>query len=172
MTNNYLNEIIKFEDIVNFNALSLKREYDLNYEDFLDLKQEGYLHLVKYANSYKDKGFSFKHFCNVSLKRCMRRYVFRKILTRKNIDNELNLDISKEDNIDFDLIGEKIDVYRLIDTLSFDSEDDKFAFIFKLEGDTDVEIGKTLRMSNMQVKRSINTTIKRIQRILNLKECC
>ena len=172
MANNYLNEIIKFEDIVNFNALSLKREYDLSYEDFLDLKQEGYLHLVKYANSYKDNGFSFKHFCNVSLKRCMRRYVFRKILTRKNIDNELNLDISKEYNIDFDLIGEKIDVYRLIDTLSFDVEDDKFAFIFKLEGDTDVEIGKTLRMSNMQVKRSINTTIKRIQKILNLKECC
>lgn len=168
----YLDEIIKFEDMINFNALHLKREYDLSYEDFLDLKQEGYLHLIKYANSYKDKGYSFKHYWNVSLKRCMRRYVFRKILTRKSIDNELNLDISKEDNIDFDLIGEKIDIYRLIDTLSFDAENDKFAFIFKLEGDTDVQIGKTLRMSNVQVKRSINRTINRMKNILKIKECC
>ena len=145
--------------------------YKLNdnftYEDYEDLKQEAMIELWKSSNDYVDIGYKFQTYAN---KRIRRRLYH--VLSSKRI---ITQDIIKEVyEVDFDKNLMLCEISKALDKIKIDnsyvkSDIGKYATILKLEGATDTEIAKTLGSHPSNIKRSIEITIKRLQKILKIE---
>lgn len=152
-------------------ALNYYREYRLNLYDLEDLKQEGYIKLWRIKDKYNDSfKCSFKTFATKCLKRHMYRYLQTKILNKFKFDDKFELkNVGELDNIDLKLMY--LDIAKILDKMEYEKLEDRLSILYRLEGDTYNEIAKSLNSDYETVKYSVLKTIKKIQRILNLKEC-
>lgn len=153
-------------------ALNYYREYNLNLHDLDDLKQEGYIKLWKIKDKYNDSfTCSFKTFATKCLKRHMYRYLQTKIINKVDFDNNFDFDnVGAVNNMDLRLMY--LDITKILDRMEYEKLEDRLSILYRLEGDTYNEIANSLNSDYETVKYSVFKTIKRIQRILNLKECC
>ena len=145
--------------------------YKLNdnftYEDYEDLKQEAIIELWKSSIDYKDMGYKFQTYAN---KRIRRRLYH--VLNNKRVINQDNIKEAYE--VDFDKNLMLCEISNALDKIKVDnsyvkSDIGKYATILKLEGATDTEIAKILGSNPSNIKRSIEITIKRLQKILKIE---
>ena len=145
--------------------------YKLNdnftYEDYEDLKQEAIIELWKSSTDYKDIGYKFQTYAN---KRIRRRLYH--ILNSKRVINQDNIKEAYE--VDFDKNLMLCEISNALDKIKVDnsyvkSDIGKYSTILKLEGATDTEIAKVLGSNPSNIKRSIEITIKRLQKILKIE---
>ena len=145
--------------------------YKLNdnftYEDYEDLKQEAIIELWKSSTDYKDIGYKFQTYAN---KRIRRR------LYHVLNDMAINISSVREEayTVDFDKNLMLCEISKALDKIKVDnsyvkSDIGKYATILKLEGATDTEIAKILDSHPSNIKRSIEITIKRLQKILKIE---
>ena len=73
-------------------------------------------------------------------------------------------------NIMLEEISKALDKINIDNIKTVRSDLGKYATILKLEGATDAEIARLLNSNSSNVKRSIETTIKRLHKILKIKE--
>lgn len=153
-------------------ALNYYREYNLNSHDLDDLKQEGYIKLWKIKDRYNDSfTCSFKTFATKCLKRHMYRYLQANMIKKVDFDNSFDFEsVGAINNIDLRLMY--LDITKILDKMEYEKLEDRLSILYRLEGDTYNEIAKALNSDYETVKYSVFKTVKRMQRILNLKECC
>lgn len=133
--------------------------YDLD-----DLRQEGYIAIWQASKTYnKDKKMSFVNYSSLYIKGRIRN-----LLVKKNVYMTELKDIYPYDQ-GFDVLDMLLDVNLALEKI--DNEIAKAYFCLKLEGLNDYEIARLCNRAQPVVYRSIQKTIKRIQRILRLKEC-
>ena len=146
--------------------------YKLNdnftYEDYEDLKQEAIIELWKSSTDYKDIGYKFQTYANKRIRRRLYHILnSKRVITQDNIKGTYEVDFDK--NLMLCEISNALDKIK-VDNSYVKSDIGKYATILKLEGATDTEIAKTLGSNPSNIKRSIETTIKRLQKILKIEE--
>ena len=147
--------------------------YKLNdnftYEDYEDLKQEAIIELWKASLDYKDIGYKFQTYANKRIRRRL-YYVLNKIpINISRIEKEAYI-VDFDKNIMLEEISKALDKINIDNIKTVRSDLGKYATILKLEGATDAEIARLLNSNSSNVKRSIETTIKRLHKILKIKE--
>ena len=110
-------------------------------------------------------------FQTYAIKRIRRRLYH--ILNSKRITTQDNIKATYE--VDFDKNLMLCEISQALDKIKVDnsyvkSDIGKYATILKLEGATDTEIAKILGSHPSNVKRSIEITVKRLQKILKIEE--
>ena len=146
--------------------------YKLNdnftHEDYEDLKQEAMIELWKSSNDYVDIGYKFQTYANKRIRRRLYHVLSSKrIITQDNIKEVYEVDFDK--NLMLCEISNALDKIK-VDNSYVKSDIGKYATILKLEGATDTEIAKILGSHPSNIKRSIEITIKRLQKILKIEE--
>ena len=146
--------------------------YKLNdnftYEDYEDLKQEAMIELWKSSTDYKDIGYKFQTYANKRIRRRLYHVLnSKRIITQDNIKEVYEVDFDK--NLMLCEISNALDKIK-VDNSYVKSDIGKYATILKLEGATDTEIAKILGSHPSNIKRSIEITIKRLQKILKIEE--
>lgn len=146
--------------------------YKLNdnftYEDYEDLKQEAMIELWKSSIDYVDIGYKFQTYANKRIRRRLYHILnSKRLTTQDNIKETYEVDFDK--NLMLYEISQALDKIK-VDNSYVKSDIGKYATILKLEGATDTEIAKVLGSNPSNVKRSIEITIKRLQKILKIKE--
>ena len=146
--------------------------YKLNdnftYEDYEDLKQEAMIELWKSSNDYKDIGYKFQTYANKRIRRRLYHILnSKRVITQDNIKGAYEVDFDK--NLMLCEISNALDKIK-VDNSYVKSDIGKYATILKLEGATDTEIAKILGSHPSNIKRSIEITIKRLQKILKIEE--
>ena len=146
--------------------------YKLNdnftYEDYEDLKQEAVIELWKASIDYKDIGYKFQTYANKRIRRRLYHILnSKRVITQDNIKGAYEVDFDK--NLMLCEISNALDKIK-VDNSYVKSDIGKYATILKLEGATDTEIAKILGSNPSNIKRSIEITIKRLQKILKIKE--
>ena len=146
--------------------------YKLNdnftYEDYEDLKQEAMIELWKSSTDYKDIGYKFQTYANKRIRRRLYHILnSKRVITQDNIKEVYEVDFDK--NLMLCEISNALDKIK-VDNSYVKSDIGKYATILKLEGATDTEIAKILGSNPSNVKRSIEITIKRLQKILKIEE--
>ena len=146
--------------------------YKLNdnftYEDYEDLKQEAIIELWKASIDYKDIGYKFQTYANKRIRRRLYHILnSKRIITQDNIKEAYEVDFDK--NLMLCEISNALDKIK-VDNSYVKSDIGKYATILKLEGATDTEIAKILGSNPSNIKRSIEITIKRLQKILKIEE--
>ena len=145
--------------------------YKLNdnftYEDYEDLKQEAIIELWKSSNDYVDIGYKFQTYANKRIRRRLYHVLnSKRIITQDNIKEAYEVDFDK--NLMLCEISNALDKIK-VDNSYVKSDIGKYATILKLEGATDTEIAKILGSNPSNIKRSIEITIKRLQKILKIE---
>ena len=145
--------------------------YKLNdnftYEDYEDLKQEAMIELWKSSTDYKDIGYKFQTYANKRIRRRLYHILnSKRIITQDNIKEVYEVDFDK--NLMLCEISNALDKIK-VDNSYVKSDIGKYATILKLEGATDTEIAKILGSNPSNIKRSIEITIKRLQKILKIE---
>ena len=145
--------------------------YKLNdnftYEDYEDLKQEAIIELWKASIDYKNMGYKFQTYANKRIRRRLYHILnSKRIITQDNIKEAYEVDFDK--NLMLCEISNALDKIK-IDNSYVKSDIGKYATILKLEGATDTEIAKILDSHPSNIKRSIEITIKRLQKILKIE---
>ena len=145
--------------------------YKLNdnftYEDYEDLKQEAVIELWKSSNDYIDIGYKFQTYANKRIRRRLYHILnSKRIITQDNIKEVYEVDFDK--NLMLCEISNALDKIK-VDNSYVKSDIGKYATILKLEGATDTEIAKILGSHPSNIKRSIEITIKRLQKILKIE---
>ena len=145
--------------------------YKLNdnftYEDYEDLKQEAIIELWKASIDYKNIGYKFQTYANKRIRRRLYHILnSKRIITQDNIKEAYEVDFDK--NLMLCEISNALDKIK-IDNSYVKSDIGKYATILKLEGATDTEIAKILDSHPSNIKRSIEITIKRLQKILKIE---
>jgi RNA polymerase sigma factor (sigma-70 family) len=146
--------------------------YKLNdnftYEDYEDLKQEAIIELWKSSNDYVDIGYKFQTYANKRIRRRLYHVLnSKRIITQDNIKEVYEVDFDK--NLMLCEISNALDKIK-VNNSYVKSDIGKYATILKLEGATDTEIAKILGSHPSNIKRSIEITIKRLQKILKIEE--
>ena len=146
--------------------------YKLNdnftYEDYEDLKQEAMIELWKSSNDYVDIGYKFQTYANKRIRRRLYHILnSKRVITQDNIKEAYEVDFDK--NLMLCEISNALDKIK-VDNSYIKSDIGKYATILKLEGATDTEIAKILGSNPSNIKRSIEITIKRLQKILKIEE--
>ena len=146
--------------------------YKLNdnftYEDYEDLKQEAIIELWKSSTDYKDIGYKFQTYANKRIRRRLYHILnSKRVITQDNIKEVYEVDFDK--NLMLCEISNALDKIK-VDNSYVKSDIGKYATILKLEGATDTEIAKILGSNPSNIKRSIEITIKRLQKILKIEE--
>ena len=146
--------------------------YKLNdnftYEDYEDLKQEAIIELWKSSTDYKDIGYKFQTYANKRIRRRLYHILnSKRLTTQDNVKEAYEVDFDK--NLMLCEISNALDKIK-VDNSYVKSDIGKYATILKLEGATDTEIAKTLSSHPSNIKRSIEITIKRLQKILKIEE--
>ena len=146
--------------------------YKLNdnftYEDYEDLKQEAIIELWKASIDYKDIGYKFQAYANKRIRRRLYHILnSKRVITQDNIKEAYEVDFDK--NLMLCEISNALDRIK-VDNSYVKSDIGKYATILKLEGATDTEIAKILGSNPSNIKRSIEITIKRLQKILKIEE--
>ena len=146
--------------------------YKLNdnftYEDYEDLKQEAMIELWKSSNDYVDIGYKFQTYANKRIRRRLYHILnSKRVITQDNIKEVYEVDFDK--NLMLWEISNALDKIK-VDNSYVKSDIGKYATILKLEGATDTEIAKILGSNPSNIKRSIEITIKRLQKILKIEE--
>jgi RNA polymerase sigma factor, sigma-70 family len=146
--------------------------YKLNdnftYEDYEDLKQEAIIELWKASNDYIDIGYKFQTYANKRIRRRLYHVLnSKRVITQENIKETYEVDFDK--NLMLCEISNALDKIK-VDNSYVKSDIGKYATILKLEGATDTEIAKILDSHPSNIKRSIEITIKRLQKILKIEE--
>ena len=146
-----------------------KYSNSLTFQDYEDLKQEAVIELWKASNDYIDIGYKFQTYANKRIRRRL-YYVLNKIpINISRIEKEAyTVDFDK--NIMLEEISKALDKINIDNIKTVRSDLGKYATILKLEGATDAEIARLLNSNSSNVKRSIETTIKRLHKILKIKE--
>ena len=147
--------------------------YKLNdnftYEDYEDLKQEAMIELWKSSIDYIDLGYKFQTYANKRIRRRLYHILnSKRLTTQDNIKETYEVDFDK--NIMLEEISKALDKINIDNIKTVRSDLGKYATILKLEGATDTEIARLLNSNSSNVKRSIETTIKRLHKILKIKE--
>ena len=147
--------------------------YKLNdnftYEDYEDLKQEAMIELWKSSIDYIDMGYKFQTYANKRIRRRLYHILnSKRLTTQDNIKETYEVDFDK--NIMLEEISKALDKINIDNIKTVRSDLGKYATILKLEGATDTEIARLLNSNSSNVKRSIETTIKRLHKILKIKE--
>ena len=145
--------------------------YKLNdnftYEDYEDLKQEAIIELWKSSNDYVDIGYKFQTYANKRIRRRLYHILnSKRVITQDNIKESYEVDFDK--NLMLCEISQALDEIK-VDNSYVKSDIGKYATILKLEGATDTEIAKILGSHPSNIKRSIEITIKRLQKILKIE---
>ena len=145
--------------------------YKLNdnftYEDYEDLKQEAIIELWKASNDYVDIGYKFQTYANKRIRRRLYHVLnSKRVITQDNIKGAYEVDFDK--NLMLCEISNALDKIK-VDNSYVKSDIGKYAIILKLEGATDTEIAKILGSNPSNIKRSIEITIKRLQKILKIE---
>ena len=145
--------------------------YKLNdnftYEDYEDLKQEAMIELWKSSNDYVDIGYKFQTYANKRIRRRLYHILnSKRVITQDNIKEVYEVDFDK--NLMLWEISNALDKIK-INNSYVKSDIGKYATILKLEGATDTEIAKILGSHPSNIKRSIEITIKRLQKILKIE---
>ena len=145
--------------------------YKLNdnftYEDYEDLKQEAMIELWKSSTDYKNIGYKFQTYANKRIRRRLYHILNSKRSTiQDNIKEAYEVDFDK--NLMLEEISQALDKIK-VDNSYVKSDIGKYATILKLEGATDTEIAKILGSNPSNIKRSIEITIKRLQKILKIE---
>ena len=145
--------------------------YKLNdnftYEDYEDLKQEAIIELWKASIDYKDIGYKFQTYANKRIRRRLYHILnSKRVITQDNIKEAYEVDLDK--NLMLCEISNALDKIK-VDNSYVKSDIGKYATILKLEGATDTEIAKILDSHPSNIKRSIEITIKRLQKILKIE---
>ena len=145
--------------------------YKLNdnftYEDYEDLKQEAIIELWKASNDYVDIGYKFQTYANKRIRRRLYHILnSKRLITQSNIKETYEVDFDK--NLMLCEISQALDKIK-VDNSYVKSDIGKYATILKLEGATDTEIAKILGSHPSNIKRSIEITIKRLQKILKIE---
>ena len=145
--------------------------YKLNdnftYEDYEDLKQEAIIELWKASIDYKNIGYKFQTYANKRIRRRLYHILnSKKVITQDNIKGAYEVDFDK--NLMLCEISNALDKIKA-DNSYVKSDIGKYATILKLEGATDTEIAKILGSNPSNIKRSIEITIKRLQKILKIE---
>ena len=146
--------------------------YKLNdnftYEDYEDLKQEAMIELWKSSNDYVDIGYKFQTYANKRIRRRLYHVLnSKRVITQDNIKEVYEVDFDK--NLMLCEISNALDKIK-VDNSYVKSDIGKYSTILKLEGATDTEIAKVLGSNPSNIKRSIEITIKRLQKILKIEE--
>lgn len=171
-------------------AFNYYNYYNLSNADLEDLKQEGYICIWEASKTFKSGKASFKNyaaiFINNRFKALIKQY---KDLASTTLDNSQSYEvdylkgivINEADEMEALIEYEKYlklqQVYEALDKIQVGkykvkSDIGKYAFTLALEGLSDKEIANILKSDRSNVKKAINTTIKRVKNILNIKECC
>ena len=145
--------------------------YKLNdnftYEDYEDLKQEAMIELWKSSIDYKNMGYKFQTYANKRIRRRLYHILnSKRIITQDNIKGAYEVDFDK--NLMLCEISNALDKIK-VDNSYVKSDIGKYATILKLEGASDTEIAKILGSNPSNIKRSIEITIKRLQKILKIE---
>ena len=145
--------------------------YKLNdnftYEDYEDLKQEAIIELWKASIDYKNIGYKFQTYANKRIRRRLHHILnSKRIITQDNIKGAYEVDFDK--NLMLCEISNALDKIKVGNSY-VKSDIGKYATILKLEGATDTEIAKILGSHPSNIKRSIEITIKRLQKILKIE---
>ena len=145
--------------------------YKLNdnftYEDYEDLKQEAMIELWKASIDYKNMGYKFQTYANKRIRRRLYHVLnSKRVITQDNIKEVYEVDFDK--NLMLCEISNALDKIK-VDNSYVKSDIGKYATILKLEGATDTEIAKVLGSNPSNIKRSIEITIKRLQKILKIE---
>ena len=146
--------------------------YKLNdnftYEDYEDLKQEAIIELWKSSIDYVDIGYKFQTYANKRIRRRLYHILnSKRVIAQDNIKGTYEVDFDK--NLMLWEISNALDKIK-INNSYVKSDIGKYATILKLEGATDTEIAKILSSHPSNIKRSIEITIKRLQKILKIEE--
>ena len=145
-----------------------KLNNNLTYEDYEDLKQEAVIELWKSSVDYKDIGYKFQTYANKRIRRRLYHILnSKRVITQDNIKGAYEVDFDK--NLMLCEISNALDKIK-VDNSYVKSDIGKYATILKLEGATDTEIAKILGSNPSNIKRSIEITIKRLQKILKIEE--
>ena len=140
---------------------------NLSHEDYEDLKQEAIIELWKSSNDYVDIGYKFQTYANKRIRRRLYHVLSSKrVITQDNIKGTYEVDFDK--NLMLCEISQALDKIK-VDNSYVKSDIGKYATILKLEGATDTEIAKILGSHPSNIKRSIEITIKRLQKILKIE---
>ncbi|MGL5507257.1 MAG: sigma-70 family RNA polymerase sigma factor [Paraclostridium sp.] len=156
--------------LANYIAYSIYQMNDnLSHEDYKDLKQEALIELWKSSIDYKDMGYKFQTYATKRIRRCLIRAVNDKRIDSIGSHEETyTVDLNK--NIMLEEVSKALDKI-VVDGDYVKSDIGKYATILKLEGATDTEIANILGSNPSNIKRAIEITVKRLQVILNIKEC-
>ena len=146
--------------------------YKLNdnftYEDYEDLKQEAIIELWKSSIDYKNIGYKFQTYANKRIRRRLYHVLnSKRVIAQDNIKEVYEVDFDK--NLMLWEISNALDKIK-INNSYVKSDIGKYATILKLEGATDTEIAKILGSNPSNIKRSIEITVKRLQKILKIEE--
>ena len=146
--------------------------YKLNdnftYEDYEDLKQEAIIELWKASNDYVDIGYKFQTYANKRIRRRL-YHVLNNISINISSVKEEAYTVDFDKNIMLEEISKALDKINIDNIKTVRSDLGKYATILKLEGATDTEIAKILGSNPSNIKRSIEITIKRLQKILKIE---
>ena len=146
-----------------------KHSNSLTFQDYEDLKQEAIIELWKASLDYKDIGYKFQTYANKRIRRRLYHVLnSKRVITQDNIKGTYEVDFDK--NLMLEEISKALDKINIDNIKTVRSDLGKYATILKLEGATDTEIARLLNSNNSNVKRSIETTIKRLHKILKIKE--
>ena len=161
-----------FEENVGLAKYIAYSYYKLNdnftYEDYEDLKQEAIIELWKASIDYKDIGYKFQTYANKRIRRRL-YHVLNNISINISSAKEEAYTVDFDKNIMLEEISKALDKINIDNIKTVRSDLGKYATILKLEGATDTEIAKLLNSNASNVKRSIETTIKRLQKILKIE---
>ena len=156
-------------------AYSYFQRFDLSYEDLKDLKQEAYICIWEASKTYKEmkEGRSFKNYASLIINRRLRNLT----LFNKVGSNDLELDVNMKSNCDIEVLEMLLDIEKAftlikVDNKNVKSEKGKAYLALKLEGLSEYEIANLCNTHQSNVHRAIKRTIKQVQEILNIKECC
>ena len=140
---------------------------NFTYEDYEDLKQEAAIELWKASNDYIDIGYKFQTYANKRIRRRLYHILnSKRVITQDNIKEVYEVDFDK--NLMLWEISNALDKIK-INNSYVKSDIGKYATILKLEGATNTEIAKILGSNPSNIKRSIEITIKRLQKILKIE---
>lgn len=140
----------------------------LSYEDYKDLKQEAHIELWKASRDYKNIGYKFQTYADTRIRRRMQYLINYKLINR-SVEIEETYTIDLDRNLMLEEISKALDKI-VVDGDNVKSDIGKYATILKLEGATDTEIANILGSHPSNIKRAIETTVKRLKIILNIKE--
>ena len=145
-----------------------KHSNNLTFQDYEDLKQEAAIELWRASNDYIDMGYKFQTYANKRIRRRL-YHVLNKIPINISSIREETYTVDFDKNIMLCEISNALDKIK-VDNSYVKSDIGKYATILKLEGATDTEIAKILGSHPSNIKRSIEITIKRLQKILKIEE--